>query len=149
MPYKNPADAAARRAKPENRKKAAARTAKWHSENERNPAEHSAIQRRYRGKNLEACRDSVRRSQYSIPHGWYEQTLAKQKGVCAVCEKPCSSGLNLAVDHDHRCCASSGRSCGFCVRGLLCRSCNHLLGNAKDSPRILANAITYLAMYTS
>ena len=39
------------------------------------------------------------------------------------------------VDHNHQ----TGR-----VRGLLCRSCNFLLGYAYDNRRILQNAILYL-----
>lgn len=41
----------------------------------------------------------------------------------------------LCVDHSH----STGK-----VRGLLCFSCNTLLGNAKDDTMILKNAIMYL-----
>lgn len=41
----------------------------------------------------------------------------------------------LCVDHCH----TSGK-----VRGLLCFSCNTLLGNAKDNVEVLKNAIIYL-----
>ena len=49
----------------------------------------------------------------------YEQMLASQQGHCAICEKPCSSGRQLAVDHNHK----TGQ-----VRGLLCTSCNVSVG---------------------
>ena len=32
------------------------------------------------------------------------------------------------VDHDHACCPEGGRSCGKCIRGLLCMECNKYLG---------------------
>ena len=49
----------------------------------------------------------------------------------------------LVIDHDHACCPGT-RSCGKCVRGLLCNWCNRLLGMAFDNPAILAGAIQYL-----
>jgi hypothetical protein len=54
----------------------------------------------------------------------YSRMLHGQDGVCGVCgtDDP-SPWLNFDVDHDHGCCAGS-RSCGLCVRGLLCRRCN-------------------------
>lgn len=35
----------------------------------------------------------------------------------------CGSPNDLALDHDHACCAGN-YSCGDCLRGVLCRSCN-------------------------
>lgn len=72
----------------------------------------------------------------------YNNMLSKQKNVCAICLKeeiamdPRTKKIkNLAVDHCHR--TSK-------IRGLLCQSCNHLLGRAKDEIRILNAAIEYL-----
>lgn len=69
----------------------------------------------------------------------YERLLVEQNGVCAICEQSCSSGMALAIDHDH----TSGA-----MRGLLCRDCNTSLGKFKDSAVILRRAVAYLELYT-
>lgn len=58
---------------------------------------------------------------------WYSETVEAQGGRCAICEEDPSDQEFLSVDHDHSCCPG-GKSCGNCVRGLLCRSCNFALG---------------------
>ena len=73
----------------------------------------------------------------------YARMLAEQGGVCAICGEP-PEGERLAVDHGHACCPGD-KSCGKCVRGLLCRRCNPLLGLAKDSTATLSAAIKYLS----
>jgi hypothetical protein len=52
----------------------------------------------------------------------------------------------VCVDHDHTCCSEEG-SCGKCVRGLIHRHCNTLLGLALEDPSILRAAVTYLERY--
>lgn len=55
----------------------------------------------------------------------YDEMVEAQGGACAFCgEVP---EKRLCVDHDHACC-SGERSCGECVRDLLCTSCNLHLG---------------------
>jgi len=54
-------------------------------------------------------------------------------GGCDVC----GSHERLQVDHDHTCCPDGrkrGRSCGRCVRGILCHHCNTAMGLLKESP---------------
>lgn len=47
------------------------------------------------------------------------------------------------IDHDHACCPGD-RSCGDCVRGVLCQGCNLGLGAFKDDPSKLEAAKKYL-----
>jgi hypothetical protein len=81
---------------------------------------------------------------YGIDIKDYDNMRAKQGYKCAICFKSEEEiGKKLHIDHDHGCCFSSS-TCGKCIRGLLCYSCNIGLGNFKDSPKILKNAIIYL-----
>lgn len=64
-----------------------------------------------------------------------------QDDCCASCGDRFSA--DPVVDHDHACCGY-GRSCGKCVRGLLCAPCNLVLGHAKDNPSRLRSAALYL-----
>jgi hypothetical protein len=73
----------------------------------------------------------------------YSKMLESQNGVCAICENECNTGRNLAIDHDRSCC-SGRRSCGKCIRGLLCGNCNNGLGRFKDDINLLNKAIQYL-----
>ena len=70
----------------------------------------------------------------------YQVRLDDQDGVCALCLQTCATGDRLGVDHDHACCPG-WRSCGKCVRGLLCRACNRSL---RDDPAWHRRAIEYL-----
>jgi len=69
---------------------------------------------------------------------WYAATLVEQGGHCALCPatKGSSDGhTHLWVDHSHKCCNKS-RTCGKCVRGLLCRRCNYLIGQLETLMQI-------------
>lgn len=79
-------------------------------------------------------------SRYRLSVKDFDAMLANQGGVCAICGGPETSRnqhgpLRLSVDHDH--------STGL-VRGLLCRSCNNLLGQARDNCTLLERAADYL-----
>jgi hypothetical protein len=80
----------------------------------------------------------------------FDALWAAQKGLCALCEEPMTTGgkqyLSACVDHDHACCPGY-KSCGKCVRGLIHRRCNMLLGNALDRFDLLEAAIRYLKRF--
>lgn len=70
----------------------------------------------------------------------YEEMSASQAGACAICGR---SDIVLAVDHDHACCAGR-KSCGNCIRGLLCGNCNRALGLLREDPSLFMSAVLYL-----
>jgi ribosomal protein L34E len=73
---------------------------------------------------------------YGISVEQYDEMLARQKGICAICGYE-PRVQRLAVDHDHK----TGR-----IRGLLCSRCNHALAWIEDnSPSIYERAVDYLA----
>lgn len=58
----------------------------------------------------------------------------------------CHTSLPLAslqVDHDHSCCAGE-TSCGNCINGLLCATCNTMSGFSRDDPGLLLAGAAYL-----
>lgn len=74
-------------------------------------------------------RTSWRLARYGITYQQYLDILASQGNKCFLCRE-IEVGKDvkvLCVDHDHRCC-SGPRSCGKCVRSLLCAGCNKMLG---------------------
>lgn len=88
-------------------------------------------------------------TQYRLTVEQYELMLAMQGGRCAICKTADAgrargrSNGRFHVDHDHKCCP--GRSCGKCVRGLLCNNCNTGIGFLRDDPKIMREAIRYLS----
>ena len=72
------------------------------------------------------------------PPEQYDEYLAKQNGLCALCGKPPNDKdlqKILVVDHDHE----TGE-----MRGLIHGRCNSILGYAKEDTVVLQNAIRYL-----
>ncbi|EEP75175.1 hypothetical protein MCAG_05502 [Micromonospora sp. ATCC 39149] len=84
------------------------------------------VQRLYGG-----TREYHLRRRYGVGQKEFDELLAEQGGVCAIC----GGADPQHLDHDHR--------TGW-VRGILCFNCNGGLGQFRDSPTRLARAITYL-----
>lgn len=83
---------------------------------------------------------------YNLSIKQFEDLLLAQKGVCAVCRLvPLADRLGrlFHVDHDHNCCPGK-KSCGKCIRGLLCHRCNVGMGLLNDDPFRLRQAADYL-----
>jgi hypothetical protein len=86
------------------------------------------------------------KTKYNLSQERYEELYSLQGGSCAICMVPFFAGANEVphVDHDHACCPGR-KSCGKCIRGLLCKACNTGLGNFKDDQRLLGFAQLYLS----
>lgn len=74
-------------------------------------------------------RRKILKHRYNITPERYDEMLEEQGGTCAICPatEAGNAGRRFSVDHDHACCPGP-RSCGQCVRGLLCLRCNNSLG---------------------
>lgn len=95
---------------------------------------------------------------FNITIEQYELLFNNQNGLCALCKQPekityqkeiqdgvfVETPRRLAVDHDHSCC-DGNRSCGKCIRGLLCFDCNKRL-HSKNGEALewMKNAVSYL-----
>lgn len=81
-------------------------------------------------------REMYLKNQYNITMAEYNKMA---KNGCQICHDV--PERNLHVDHDHACCDRE-KSCGKCVRGVLCSRCNTLVDKYEigkmrlDNPRI-------------
>lgn len=76
---------------------------------------------------------------YGLTPDEYNDLIDAGCGICGRTEW-------LVVDHDHGCCPGT-YTCGNCVRGVLCRSCNSALGTFGDNADGIDAAIRYLRQY--
>jgi hypothetical protein len=91
-------------------------------------------------------RDNQRRLTYGLGPEQYLEMLEQQENCCDICGDEFSETRRPHVDHDHSCCPGN-KSCGKCVRALLCATCNQGLGQFKDSVERLRAAIAYLESF--
>lgn len=79
---------------------------------------------------------------YGMTVEQYDALFAEQGGRCAACGEPewiksrNGEPFKLAVDHDH----ATGR-----VRGLLCATCNRVVGHLETRPALVDRMVEYLA----
>lgn len=78
----------------------------------------------------------------------FEAKYVEQGEHCALCPSKGNVKRRLCWDHDHDCCPSF-KSCGKCIRGLLCIGCNNKLGRLeqflKDGLKLVAEPDTWSA----
>jgi hypothetical protein len=97
--------------------------------------------KKHRKNNPNVYRNYEYKKKYKIDLDTYNKVLDKQNGVCAICQGTWSKVL--VVDHDHDCCPGE-KTCGKCLRALLCGSCNAGLGWFKHNTKIMESAIKYM-----
>ena len=86
--------------------------------------------------NADSRRAARIKHRYGITAQEYDDLVAEQRGLCAICgeppaEGPAHWGGKLCIDHDHE----SGR-----VRGLLCNDCNLIVKQHFTPDRLRAAA---------
>lgn len=100
--------------------------------------------REYYSKNPERYKEKARNypqhRRHNLTDEQYEALFQKYDGRCHLC----LNAIATHIDHDHKCC-SGNRSCGRCVRGILCSSCNTALGLLKDNSETINRINGYLA----
>jgi recombination endonuclease VII len=114
-------------------------SAKWR---QNNPEKDRANDLRYQSENKDKIKKRSRelhlQRKFGISAEDYNQMLAQQNNVCAICKRPCATGKALAVDHNHE----TGK-----VRALLCKDCNVSIGLMKEDPDLLRTAANYLELH--
>jgi hypothetical protein len=94
------------------------------------------------------ARNTYLLKRYNITLAEYEEMLLEQDYCCKACGRHQRLfNKSLAVDHNHACCAGE-KSCGGCVRGLLCGPCNTALGLLEDSRERIKSLDDYLVANT-
>lgn len=102
-----------------------ARNATWYAVNRR---EINVRRAAFRAEHRAEFRARQVLDLYTLSSEEYDAILVAQGGACADCRQPETRTTrgrirNLAVDHDHACCPGK-RSCGKCLRGIVCGACN-------------------------
>jgi len=119
-----------------------------------NPSEHALVQRAYRERrSLEVVEMAKLRMQlrnHSMTVEQYATLRVEQSDRCAACKEPLlfDQPYQVHIDHDPRCCSREQnpkiKTCGKCVRGLLCVPCNHAVGFFERYPQRVYMWIDYL-----
>jgi hypothetical protein len=83
---------------------------------------------------------------YGLSTVEYLAILDAQGGRCAICGHARGVTVRLAVDHDHKagCDHDPATGCPECVRGLLCKMCNTIVGRFRDDPQAFLRGAAYL-----
>lgn len=95
----------------------------------------------------ECARSVTMRQKYGISLIEFDMHFAAQGYACAICESTDPKGRDWwCVDHDHACCPTA-TTCGKCIRGIVCDSCNVGLARFDDSVEQLRSAAEYLERF--
>lgn len=104
--------------------------AKWHADNREVHIEQC---KKWNKTHPDRVFDLHLQRQYGITKSQYDTLFVEQDGKCAICGQ--QSSEKLQTDHNH----ITGE-----VRGLLCGTCNKVLGLVKDNQNTLHKMLEYL-----
>ena len=83
----------------------------------------------------------------------YLTMLEAQGNACAMCKRPFAADERVFADHDHACCPAQvdqmAKTCGKCIRGLLCFRCNTALGYVELYGEMASSYLTHYAAFRS
>lgn len=88
----------------------------------------------------------TRKYRYGITEAQYNDLLTEQGNSCAVCRTEFTATVKANVDHDHNCCVGA-KSCGKCLRGLLCSKCLTLASIMETRFKYMDDMFLYLTKY--
>jgi hypothetical protein len=93
------------------------------------------------------CKDCSRsvlmKLKYDLTQVQWDALFDSQGRCCAICRTDTPGFDRWATDHDHSCCPGQ-RTCGKCVRAILCITCNTMVGFIESNPNF-AEALNYVA----
>jgi len=106
----------------------------------------SARKKTYHAANKNVRQRQGLRKKFGMTLDDYDRMLADQDGLCGnvgCFNAPDPSRRCFAVDHDRKCCPGE-KSCGQCIRAILCLGCNTALGLLNEDVDRLLGLIKYL-----
>lgn len=80
--------------------------------------------------------------EHGITRTDFIKLLIAQGFSCKICDE---EDKKLVIDHDHTCC-SGVKSCGKCIRGLICHRCNTVVGQIEYNAGLLPKCYEYLGV---
>jgi hypothetical protein len=75
------------------------------------------------------------KAMYGVSKAQWHELLESQGGVCALCHGENTRDRRFEVDHNHACCGPT-KACPNCIRGLLCHTCNRVIGFVEGKPKL-------------
>lgn len=86
-----------------------------------------------------SCREGRYLYHIRAAYGLSEEMYRSMLGLCPICQ----IREVKYVDHDHRCCPGK-RSCGECVRGMLCPPCNTAIAALGENEEVYRRAFEWM-----
>lgn len=90
-----------------------------------------------------------RLKRYGLTPERFQAMLEAQDYACTMCHEPFGEDQRIAIDHDHACCPDNKRSCGRCVRALLCLRCNFIVGYVEQYSELVRDYLQSLPQMPS